>query len=306
MMKWAGRASLRAWARSGKAPGYHYEAVERWGSRLARRPLTAVLPDGSLVECNLRESVQRHIYFHGAYEPIESFLFTRLIRPGAVVVDAGANVGQFTLLAASFAGPTGAVHSFEPVPSNFRRVWENVERNAAATARVNQLALWNEPATLELGRPPTAEADNDGTFAVGVTGGVVASGIRFDDYAREHGVGRVDVVKMDIEGAEWPALRGMNDALERYRPVLLLEVNRVTCQRAGYDPQVFWDMLCGGLGYTAWRIGLSAREWARLASPPHTKQTNVLFTPGKLPKTVASGWDFRSCLRWARSGRFAR
>ena len=135
-----------------------------------------------------------------------------------------------------------------------------------------------------------------------MTGGVAATAIRFDDYARDHDVGRVDVVKMDIEGSEWSALRGMSETLARHRPVLLLEVNRVTCGRAGYDPAVFWELLCGRLGYAAWRIGESAREWARLSSPDGITQANVLFTPGELPESVAAGWDLKSCLRWARSG----
>jgi hypothetical protein len=110
---------------------------------------------------------------------------------------------------------------------------------------------------------------------------------------------RVHVIKMDIEGAELAALEGMTGTLGRHRPTLLMEVNRDACTRLGYDPQEFWHVLVRALGYTAWRIGLSAADWRALPSAAGVDRANVLFAPGPLPPAVAAGWDFRRCVRWA-------
>ncbi len=259
------RELVRAWARTGVLPGYCYQAMEWYGSLLTTRvPLASRLPDGSRVECDLCDHVQRHMFFLGAYEPVEAFLFTRLIQPGATVIDAGANVGQYTLLGASAAGPTGRVHSFEPIPRNFDRMSKAVRLNKVQNAQLNPVALWHEPGELQFGL--STEEMNDGSYSVGAATNstvnpVRARAIRLDDYARDQGLTRVDVIKMDIEGAEWGALQGMASLIERFKPAFLMEVNREACLRMGYDPQVFWDLLVGRFGYMAWNIGLSAVEW---------------------------------------------
>src|SRR5205085_1504296 len=84
--------------------------------------------------------VQRHIYFQGVYEPVEAYLFSRLAAPGMTVVDAGANVGQYTLIASARVGPSGAVHSFEPVPETYRVLAEHVAANRAANVVANRAA----------------------------------------------------------------------------------------------------------------------------------------------------------------------
>jgi hypothetical protein len=62
---------------------------------------------------------------------------------------------------------------------------------------------------------------------------------RLDDVLAELSVNRVDVIKLDIEGAEWSALRGATNTLSKYRPVLIVEIGRETCQAAGYEPEAF-------------------------------------------------------------------
>src|SRR5438445_13396629 len=98
------RFLLRAVSRYPKAPGYLYQIVERCGARLAVQPLECQLFNGMKMTCDLADQIQRQIYFVGAYEPIEVYLLRYLLRPGMVVIDAGANVGQHTLIAAGEVG----------------------------------------------------------------------------------------------------------------------------------------------------------------------------------------------------------
>jgi FkbM family methyltransferase len=281
--------------------------MEKYGPGLATPTrLLTNLPYGHKVECDIRDHVQRHIYFQGVYEPIEAYLFHLLARPGSVVVDAGANVGQYSLIASSAVGPTGVVHAFEPVQKNLLRVQAHVERNQATNVKLNKLALWHEAAELSFGLPPGDDV-NDGSYSVGAahdsaTPVVDAIAVRFDDYAKDHVVGRVELVKMDIEGAELSALRGMTETLQRDKPILLMEVNRKACSQLGYDPEALWELLVKQLGYQPWKIGISAQAWAPLPNPGTIEQANVLFVPGELPPSVATGWDLKHCLRWARGG----
>jgi len=301
------RRALRAWGLSGVQYSRFYRTMEAFGPRLgSEHPLLAYLPTGDRVECDIRDHVQRHIYFQGVYEPIEAYLFSQLASPGNVVIDAGANIGQYTLLASAAVGPTGTVHAFEPVPQNFVRLQKNISINGKTNVRLNRNALWHATADLQFGLP-AGDGPNDGSYSAGAVADsiapvVSASAVRFDDYARDNGVNRVDLVKMDIEGAELSALLGMAEVLQRDRPTILMEVNRSACFSLGYDPQDLWEFLVLRLGYTAWQIGHSATSWRPVPDPANISQANVLFSPAELPNSVAGGWSFARCLRWANSG----
>jgi len=110
------RVALRAWARTGRKSGRHYRLVQKWGARLATQPLLSRLPNVCRISCDLTEHIQRQIYFLGVFEPVESFLFTRLLKPGNVVADVGANIGMYAVTLAMAIGGEGRVLAFEPVP----------------------------------------------------------------------------------------------------------------------------------------------------------------------------------------------
>lgn len=299
------RRALMDWGRVERAQGLRYQAIERWGGRLASSGrLNRRLPNGCRVRCDLRDEVQRQIYFWGCYEPVETYLFSRLLRPGMTVVDAGANVGQYALLAGKAVGPSGSIHAFEPVPRTVALLGRHVGANGLSNVRINRAALWCESKTVRLGL--SAEmAGNSGAYSIsahGEEGEVESPAIRFDDYAAEQKLRRVDIVKLDVEGAELCALRGMSRMLRRDRPLLLMEVNRVTCLRSGHDTDALWKLLAEDLGYRGWEIGSSPAKCQRLTSLEGIEQRNVLFHMADLPSDITDGWDLRSVLRWARGG----
>lgn len=300
------RKLLRAWAKLGKAPGLRYEWIQRIGPVLGElRPLLGRLPNGCVVECDVRDEVARQIYFSGAYEGVEAFLFTRLLRPGMTVLDVGANLGQYTLLASTAVGPGGSVHSFEPVPVNFARVSRNVLNNGLTNVTLNNAAAWHEATTLRFGLPADADA-NKGSFQV-VTGGdngttsYAASAIRLDDYAAEQGLGRVDLIKMDIEGAECHALRGAAEIIRRDCPIILMEVNRGALEALGSGTRPLFDLV-NSWNYQILRIGLEPSQCLALEDLESFGQGNILLHRGDLPASITRGWDLKTANRWAISG----
>lgn len=297
------RATLRAWARTCRAPGYLYQVVDRWGGTCATRPVSTRLPGGSSIICNLTDHVQRQIFFFGAYEPIDSYLFWLLLEPEMVVVDGGANVGQYSLLAAAKVGARGGVHAFEPIPETFVCLKKNLTANSLANVTANNLALWNSEETVHLGMPDDM-VDNLGSYTVGAadssSGSIEASAVSLDTYAATHALRRLDVIKLDIEGAETFALRGARTVLEEFRPTILMEVNRQALTRAGSGVYQLWAEM-SRLGYRAWQPGISAEDSKQLDSPSSIIQENLFFHYRDLPDSFHQGWDFRTALRWAHS-----
>lgn len=295
---------MLAWGRWGRAPGYRYQFLDLYGTNLAAKDLLpARLPNGAKMLCDLRDHVQRQIWFNGAYEPVEAYLFSQLLEPGMTVLDIGANVGQYTLLASSAVGPTGQVHSFEPVPATFARLQQHVELNQLTNVTLNQAALWMEETTLDLGLAED-QADNIGSYSVGDAdvdqGKITARAIRLRDYAQDHDLDRLDLVKMDIEGAELFALKGGRALFDRFHPVILLEVNRAALRKLDTEPETLWRFV-EDIGYRAWRIGYSPETSGPIPNFDGLNQANVLLHVDQLPKAVSEGWTYREIMRWART-----
>jgi FkbM family methyltransferase len=297
---------LRRWTRRGAKAARLHDAIERFGPRLTpAAPLMTRLPNGCTVLCdNFADPIQRQIYFHGAFEAVEAYLFWKMLRPGMTVIDAGAHIGQYTLLAATAVGPLGLVHSFEPVPSTFARLWENVTRSAMRNITINRAALWHERSTVTL-KLPTVTAYHSGTWSIGSTDSQTspekAETIALDDYAAQHGLTRVDVIKMDIEGAEPFAIAGGRELIERSRPTFFMEVNRMCLGQLGGSPESLWREL-SALGYRAWRIGWSLGDSGPIPSLDKVDFGNFIFHHDALPPDITGGWDRHTPRRWACSG----
>jgi len=111
------------------------------------------MPDeygGALFWCDLSDAIARDACLIGAYEPPVTQIFTRLLRPGATVVDLGANWGYFTLMAAQLAGPGGRVLALEPDPRMFDLLERNVRLNGLTTVDAFPLAAGADRATRTL------------------------------------------------------------------------------------------------------------------------------------------------------------
>ncbi len=153
------------------------------------------------------------------------------LHPGCTFVDVGANVGYFTLLAATLGA---RVVAYEPTPSVFARLKENVALNGFQADLVNA-AVMDKPGTLSLhlsGDDPEANSvfGNDGQC-------VRVPAISLDEDLPAHGIEHVDLLKIDAEGAEPFVLDGATRLLSSPNPpAILVEVNAFTLNCAGLQP----------------------------------------------------------------------
>lgn len=152
-------------------------------------------------------------------------------RRGDVVLDCGACIGEVSLLFGAMVGPTGAVHTFDPVPlhAQYCRFQGDLNPSLREVLRINVLAVGAE-SKKSLG---TGRAD-----AAGIQPGGLAvddfSVTSIDDYVENGRLDPVDVIKMDIEGAEMAALRGAEKTIRRFKPKLTIS--------AYHKPQDLWEI----------------------------------------------------------------
>src|SRR5262245_6312972 len=122
-------------------PFGRYRATNFLG-RLGRKPFVARLPadlGAASFYCDLRDTISREACFTGRYEPQETVLATRILRPGMVAFDIGANWGYFTLVCAHLVGPGGRVVALEPHPRLASILRHNVRSNDLQQVRVLEL-----------------------------------------------------------------------------------------------------------------------------------------------------------------------
>lgn len=178
---------------------------------------------------------------YGPHEPGTTRLFRELLKPGMTVVDVGAHVGYYTLLAARQVGEVGRVYAFEPHPDNYNMLVRNVENNGYANVFAIRKAIDSELGcrVLFLGHGTSL------THSLYADKSLRADSIRvetttLDAYFVQEGWPRIDLVKMDIEGAEPAALRGMKELIAHSpRVKLIVEFGPQHLAAAGVEPSTF-------------------------------------------------------------------
>ena len=178
----------------------------------------------------------------GRWEEQTSRLFKETVREGDVVVDLGANIGFFTLLASRLVGDAGRVYAFEPEPTNYSLLLKNIELNGCANVVAVPKAVSDREgiSVLALSRRDTGAHTLRRSGLKGEFGESIAvETITVDDYFRDREA-RVDVVKMDVEGAEACVFRGMRRVLGANSGVKLFVefYPRAICEM-GDSPEAF-------------------------------------------------------------------
>jgi FkbM family methyltransferase len=262
------------------------EAYDRFTLKLAmefdcRLPLTARLGNGMTIKIAFKDYVSKHILASGYYEPETVALLHQFLKPGMVVFDVGAHVGQYSLVASRIVGQGGAVHSFEPDPETFAWLRGNCRSNKLGHVTLNQIAL-SDAAEIktfyfatsgDIGSNSLAEPKNFSGRKAQVPC------IQFDTYLQKRGITRVHLVKMDVEGAELGVLRGGESLFSgRNRPIMILEFEEARQLAFGSSCRALGAWLVEH-GYELFRIGATLEPYTPSDGDPPS--LNVLALPAE-------------------------
>ncbi len=179
------------------------------------------------------------ILVHRTYEPKETSLIQRAVKPGMNFIDLGANIGYFTLLASRCVGSEGKVYAFEPEDLNYQYLTENIRRNNAQNVRAIRKAVLNHPGTVSL----FLDKGNLGAHTISKQNietayhrTVQVDAVTFDDFFENENI-KVDFVKMDLQGAEGLVLEKAVRMIRRFPMKILMEFWPLGLTRAGTDPR---------------------------------------------------------------------
>jgi FkbM family methyltransferase len=165
-----------------------------------------------------------HLMLDGYWEIWLTQFFARVVKPDMTVIDVGANFGYYTVLFGDAVGTTGRVIAIEPVPSTAATLRKTIDLNGLTqtTHLVIAAAGDRDDAEVHIVVPP-GEPKNATVVATPREGSIAVPSVTIDRLTRD--LDRLDMVKIDAEGAEVSILAGMKDTIARFKPRILLEFN---------------------------------------------------------------------------------
>lgn len=172
----------------------------------------------------------------GRWDPADAEALERALRPGMHVLNLGAHVGYFALLASALIGPSGRVTAIEAAPGNFALLRANLKRRRARNVRAIHAAAWQNSGVLELSMSPTNTGDHRAYAHAGAKGRVPVPAVAIDDLLEASEP--LDFVFADTQATEHVAVAGMLKTIRRCRPPMLLEFWPQGIRELGDDPEV--------------------------------------------------------------------
>lgn len=214
--------------------------------------------NGINYELDLREVIDSQMFYAGSREPDTSRTLELLCRKGDVVIDIGANVGSHTLPMAHLVGDAGQVYAFEPVPWAIGKLKRNLNLNDFKNIETEQIALSDE-------NHAGVEMEFRASFKIEAGQGVDKQGQinqdwwrecervvtkmqTLDSYVQEHGLARVNLIKLDVDGFEGKVIRGALNTLKQHKPFLIMEIAPAWVAMRG-DPAIKIAKQLLGIGY---------------------------------------------------------
>jgi len=189
----------------------------------------------------------RALAVHHFWEIDEAKILQNYIKNGMNVVDIGANIGYYTILFSKWVGPQGKVFSFEPDPKNFKLILKNISANQCKNVKAEQKAVSN---TCNLGTLYQS-IENPGAHRI-----LDFYAYKNDDHRKKIDMelvtldtyfdakNKIDLIKMDIEGAEMMALKGMKETIENNKKMMIFtEFWPYGIEKSGHSPKDFIEQL---------------------------------------------------------------
>jgi FkbM family methyltransferase len=182
--------------------------------------------------------VEWHVMIFGTYEPELRTVLRSVLPAKGTAVDIGANVGWHTLLMAKLVGESGRVIAVEPNPSVRNRLHENVDLNRFKNVSILPCAVGASEQPLDFYGPEADDPDSGNGHVVDHRAGARKANIRvdastLDAIADAAKIERLDTIKIDVEGYEWPVFCGGANTIAKFRPHILFEFNKEYAVRGG-------------------------------------------------------------------------
>jgi len=233
----------------------------------------------------LDESDSLHLFPDGIYEEFGTSIVKQMIKKGDVVLDLGAHIGYFTLIFAKLVGENGKVYAFEPSPDNYSLLKKNVQVNGYNNVILVKNGVSNKTGKNMLYLSDSNPGDNMIIDTKENRQSIEIETVRLDDYFRDF-KNQINFIKMDIQGAELDALRGMSSLLKKMENIKIMsEFAPKWLKKFGNEPIEYLKLL-KEFNFKIFEIDgkkkkisrVNSQELIKKYSPEREEYTNLLCT----------------------------
>jgi FkbM family methyltransferase len=253
-----------------------YHAIHAGRSLLGRTDQEIIVRDGITYDLDLSQGIDFAIFLGNIYERETKSALRKLVSPGSLVLDIGANIGAHTLHIAHLVGPSGRVMAFEPTDYAFRKLGRNLALNPSLASRVKAYHCFltvddgaQVPNAIYSSWPLAKEAGLHAKHLGREMRTESAQARSLDSILSEHADRKVQLVKLDVDGFECDVLRGATTVLRDARPVFIMELAPYVLEERGTSLDELLSYFVPN-GYTLYDertrkpLPLSARELHRM------------------------------------------
>jgi FkbM family methyltransferase len=203
---------------------------------------------GQKIALELDDWIPFNIFLTGIYtqEKTELLYFLSSLRKGMTVLDIGANIGYYSLLAAARIAKNGKVHSFEPVRETYSRLQQNITLNEFKNIEAHRYIIHDHIGEMDIF---VADKSNTGSSSLSRSMENFSNTVQkvqtitIDSYIKSRQIKSVDIVKIDVEGSELFVLKGMRNLLKRDNMKIFTEINGENLKKQNTTPQDIANLL---------------------------------------------------------------
>lgn len=188
------------------------------------------------------KGIERSIFNKGIYEEGTLWCFKKIIQKGFVVIDAGANIGLTTIFAAKLSGKKGKIYAFEPMKTTYEILCYNIKLNKLKNITTINCGLSDFEGKAEIFSNLHINRGAASLYNNEKDNGIIIDISTLDNVVTKYEISKIDFIKIDIEGSEYPMLKGgKNFFMGEKRPIICLEFSRDVI--SNYNPELIYEFL---------------------------------------------------------------
>jgi len=208
---------------------YHYRVLKLLKLDLSQEHIIKI-NDCLLTLIPNDKGISERLLLFNAHEPLVTKLLTRELKEGMTCLEVGANIGYYATLESKIVGDEGKIIAIEPSPRNFHYLKINLELQKRSNYQVHNFACGNQEGEMNF-----LVSDKSNRCMVIKDGDEIPSDLKvikipikkLDEFLKEKEIGKIDFLRMDVEGYEMNIIEGAKKLLTKFKPIMLVEVHPV-------------------------------------------------------------------------------
>ena len=208
---------------------YVYDNIKRKNLDLSQERIISIL-DNKLKTISHDKGISSELIIHKIHEPLTTSLIIKKLTKGMNCIDIGSNIGYYAILESSKIGDNGLVWSIEPSPQNFETLSKNVILNQRKNIKCYNIAIGDENGKIDFLISEKSNWSKIKNKIDHIENGdkiIQVDIMTLDSFSEKNEIKKVDLLRMDVEGYERNIIEGSMNFLEKFKPILMIEVHKM-------------------------------------------------------------------------------